>query len=65
MKTRHYSHLWTIAVAAALLCVPSAAGAQSLTSPNDPSFLVAGMAQTQNRSVQSQGFGFGVKSGLL
>ena len=45
--------------------MPSAAGAQSLTSPSDPSFLVAGMAQTQNRSVHSQGFGIGVKGGFL
>lgn len=64
MKPRH-SLFWTVAVAAGLLCVPSAAGAQSLTSPSDPSFLVAGMAQTQNRSVHSQGFGIGVKGGFL
>lgn len=64
MKTRQ-SLCWTLAAAAALLCVPSAARAQSLASPTDPSFLVAGMAQSQNRSVHSQGFGFGVKGGLL
>ncbi len=64
MKTRH-SLLWTMVAAAALLCLPSAVAAQSLATPSDPSFLVSGMAQSQNRSVHSQGFGFGVKGGLL
>jgi hypothetical protein len=64
MKTRQ-PLLWTMVAAAALLCAPSTVRAQSLTTPNDPSFLVAGMAQSQNRSVHSQGFGFGVKGGLL
>jgi len=64
MKTRQ-PILWTMVAAAALLCAPSSVRAQSLTTPSDPSFLVAGMAQSQNRSVHSQGFGFGVKGGLL
>lgn len=61
----HQALLWTLVAAAALLCVPSTVRAQSLTSPGDPSFLVAGMAQGQNVSRHSEGFGFGVKGGLL
>ena len=51
----------------ALLALPTAALAQtSSASAPDPSFLVSGMAQqSQAQSHHAQGFGFGVKGGLL
>ena len=54
---------------AALLCLPSLANAQNSVSDDDSSFLVAGMAQSQNQpsrsSGHSQGFGIGVKGGPI
>lgn len=50
--------------AAALLSIPTSAVAQTTAPSSDPSFLVSGMAQSGSQH-HAQGFGFGVKGGLL
>lgn len=69
MQSRPVSVL-VVAAVAALFVLPASARAQSLTIPDSPSFLVAGMASQQQAApppAQSSagGIGFGIKGGWL
>ena len=69
MQSRPVSVL-AVAAVAALFVLPASARAQSLTIPDSPSFLVAGMASQQQTApppAQSSvgGIGFGIKGGWL
>jgi hypothetical protein len=67
MRSRLVSVLALAAAAVVFVC-PAPAHAQSLTIPDSPSFLVAGMASQQSSApAQSSvgGIGFGIKGGYL
>ena len=64
MRTRISLTLVAVGVVAAL-ALPAAASAQAVAGSDNPSFLVAGMAQGSNRGNRDHGFGIGVKGGLL
>jgi len=66
MRSRLVSVL-TLAAATVLFVCPAPARAQSLTIPDSPSFLVTGMATSQQPAAQSSagGLGFGIKGGWL